>query len=300
MARAEYNDLAAFAAVARARSFTRAAAGLGMSPSALSHAMRGLEDRLGVRLLARTTRSVAPTEAGAHLLRAIGPAMDDITEAVSTLAAFRQHPSGTVRLTASTICSRDVLEPRLPQFLRDNPDVGVEVNVDDHLTDIVAAGFDAGIRFGDSVAKDMLAVQVGPHLRLIVVGTTDYFDRYPAPSAIKDLEHHRCITYRLPSSGDVLKWDFEDNGRDVRVRVGGPLVANDGYLMLAAVRGGVGLGYVFEQDVAEEIADGRLIQVLADYCPPFAGAHLYHPSRRQMTPALKALIAAMRWTAPGR
>lgn len=296
MERNELNDLLAFAAVARERSFTRAAAILGMSPSALSHAMRGLEERLRVRLLARTTRSVAPTEAGERLLQSLNPAFSGIEKGLEALAEWRENPSGTVRITTFAYAARMVLLPRLPAFLLAHPDVHVEVNIDDRLTDIVAAGFDAGIRLGETVNKDMIAIKLGPDLRAVVVGTPSYFGRHPLPQKPSDLEQHACMGYRLTTSGGLLPWEFEKDGKQMKVRTRGPLIANDGEMPAAAVRAGVGLGYMMEQDVADEIASGALVQVLADWCPRFPGFHLYHPSRRQSPPALRALIAALRAT----
>ncbi len=293
MERGTLNDLLAFAAVARERSFTRAAAVLGMSPSALSHAMRGLEERLGVRLLARTTRSVAPTEAGERLLQSLNPALSDIEGGLDALAEWRDNPSGTVRITTFAYAARMVLVPKLPAFLLAHPDINVEVIIQDGLTDIVAAGFDAGIRLGETVAKDMIAVRVGPELRTVVVGTPSYFARIPPPDTPYDLERHACIGYRLTTSGGLLPWEFEKDGKEIKIRTSGPLIVNDGELPAAAVRAGVGLGYMMEHDVADEIASGALVQVLNDWCPPFPGFHLYHPSRRQSPPALRALIAAL-------
>lgn len=294
MERSELNDLLSFATVARERSFTRAAAVLSMSPSALSHAMRGLEGRLGVRLLARTTRSVAPTEAGERLLQSLNPALAGIEDGLTALAGWRDTPSGTVRITTFAYAARMVLLPKLPAFLLAHPEVRVEVNIDDRLTDIVAAGFDAGIRLGETVDKDMVAVKLGPDLRAVVVGTPSYFERNPPPQVPLDLEGHACISYRLTTSGRLMPWEFERGGKEIRIRPNGPLIANDGELPAAAVRAGVALGYMMEHDVADEIASGALVQVLADWCPSFPGFHLYHPSRRQSPPALRALIAALR------
>ncbi|MBB3963671.1 LysR family transcriptional regulator [Rhizobium metallidurans] len=293
MERGTLNDLLAFAAVARERSFTRAAAVLGMSPSALSHAMRALEERLGVRLLARTTRSVAPTEAGERLLQSLNPALSDIEGGLEALAEWRDNPSGTVRITTFAYAARMVLVPKLPAFLLAHPDIRVEVIIEDGLTDIVTSGFDAGIRLGETVDKDMIAVRVGPELRTVVVGTPAYFARIPPPETPYDLERHACIGYRLTTSGGLLPWEFEKDGKEIKIRTSGPLVVNDGELPAAAVREGVGLGYLMEHDVADEIASGALVQVLDDWCPPFPGFHLYHPSRRQSPPALRALIAAL-------
>ena len=295
MRRGELDDLAAFAAVARARSFTRAAAGLGLSASALSHAMRSLEDRLGVRLLARTTRSVAPTPAGERLLRSLGPALDEVARGLSALADWRGEPAGTVRLTTFAYAARAVLAHALPRFLLENPGVSVEVTVDDRFADLVAGGFDAGIRFGETVERDMVAVRVGPDLRTVVVGTPGYFERRPAPETPNELEGHDCINYRLVGGGGLLPWEFERDGRDIRVRASGRLVVNDGGMAIAAVRSGAGLGYMLEEDVADDLAVGRLVQVLDTWCPPFPGCHLFYPSR-QVTPALRALIDMLRWT----
>ncbi|KQP38372.1 LysR family transcriptional regulator [Methylobacterium sp. Leaf104] len=295
MRRGDLDDLSAFAAVARTRSFTRAAADLGLSPSALSHAMRGLETRLGVRLLARTTRSVAPTPAGERLLRSLDPALAEVARGLASLAEWRGAPSGTLRLTTFSYAARAILEPSLPRFLLDHPAVSVEVVVDDRLTDIVTAGFDAGIRFGETVERDMVAVRVGPDLRTVVVGTPAYFARHPEPKAPGDLESHNCVNYRLVGGGGLLPWEFAREGREVRLRAAGQLVVTDGGLIAAAVRAGAGLGYMLESEVAADLAAGRLVQVLEDWCPPFPGCHLYYPGR-QVTPALRALIDALRWT----
>ncbi|UYW26287.1 LysR family transcriptional regulator [Methylorubrum extorquens] len=294
MRRGTLDDLAAFAAVARHRSFTRAAAEMGLSASALSHTMRALEERYGVRLLARTTRSVAPTLAGERLLRSVAPALDAVARGLDALADWRGEPSGSLRLTTFPYAARTILEPRLPRFLIDHPAVSVEVIVDDRLTDIVAAGFDAGIRFGETVERDMVAVRVGPDLRTVVVGTPDYFARHPRPDTPADLEMHRCVNYRLVGGGGLLPWEFAREGREVRVRANGQLIANDGNLAAAAVRAGAGLGYMLEDEVADDIAAGRLVQVLDPWCPPFPGCHLYYPDR-QVTPAMRSLIDALRW-----
>lgn len=293
MERNELNDLLAFATVARERSFTRAAAKLGISPSALSHAMRNLEARLDVRLLARTTRSVAPTEAGERLLETVSPALASIEEGLASLANWRDSVSGTVRVTASTYAAQTVLLRKIPDFLLAHPEVKVEINVEDRLTDIVAEGFDAGIRFQMSVDKDMIAVPVGPTLRTVIVGTPVYFERFPPPRTPADLKDHVCVGFRL-RSGAIMPWDLEADGREFNIRPNVQFIANDGPLMAAVVRSGAALGYMMEEEVADEIADGRLIQVLDAWCVPFPGLHLYHPSRRQSPPALRALISALR------
>ena len=297
MRRGRLDDLAAFAAVARTHSFTRAAAELGLSPSALSHTLRGLEERLGVRLLARTTRSVAPTPAGERLLRSLVPALAEVESGLAALADWRGAPSGPLRLTTFSSAARSVLDPVLPGFLLDHPAVSVEVVVDDRLTDIVADRFDAGIRFGEAVERDMVAVRVGPDLRTVVVGTPAYFARRLPPGTPADLEAHDCINYRLIGGGGLLPWEFARDGQEVRVRAKGQLVVNDAALVGAAVRAGAGLGYMLEDDVAADLAAGRLVQALSDWCTPFPGYHLYYLSR-QATPALRALIDALRWAGP--
>jgi len=293
MRRGDLDDLAAFASVARHRSFTRAAAELGLSPSALSHAMKALEARLGIRLLARTTRSVAPTAAGAQLLRSLDPALAQVTQGLASLADWRAAPSGTVRLATFGYAARTILAPRLPRFLLDHPDVSVEVIVEDQLIDLVAGGFDAGIRLGETVERDMVTVPVGRDLRTVVVGTPAYFERYTPPETPADLDRHVCVNYRLLGGGGLLPWEFEDAGREMRLRVSGQLIVNDEVLAGATVRAGAGLGYMMEHDVADEIADGRLVQVLAAWCPSYPGCRLYYPDRR-VTPALRALIGTLR------
>ena len=296
MKRGDLDDLAAFTAVAGARSFTRAAAELGLSPSALSHAMRALETRLGVRLLARTTRSVAPTAAGERLLASLNPALAEVARGLSALDDWRGAPAGAVRLTTFGYAARTILAPRLPRFLLDHPDISVEVSVEDRLVDLVAGGFDAGIRLGETVEQDMIAVQVGPELRTVVVATPDYFARHSRPETPADLQAHVCVNYRQLGGGGLLPWEFEHEGRDIKARVGGRLIVNDETLSAAAVRAGAGLGYMMEHDVADEVADGRLIQVLDPWCPTYPGCHIYYPSR-QVTPTLRALIDALRWNA---
>ncbi|AGH51392.1 LysR family transcriptional regulator [Sphingomonas sp. MM-1] len=294
MRRGDLDDLAAFATVARTRSFTRAAAEMDLSPSALSHAIRSLEKRLGVVLLARTTRSVAPTAAGKRLLRSLDPALAEVAEGLAALADWRGAPSGALRITTFHYAARTILAPRLPAFLLEHPDVSVEVIVDDRLVDIVADGFDAGIRLGETVDSDMVAVRLEPDLRALVVGTPGYFERHGRPDTPRDLEGHICINYRLVGGGGLLPWEFERDGREVNIRAKGQLIVNDGVLAAAAVRAGAGLGILMEHEVAQEIADGRLVQVLDEWCPSFPGCHLYYPNR-QVTPALRALVDALRW-----
>ena len=290
MARLPLNDLAAFAAVARLRSFTAAAADLHVSPSALSHAMRTLEQRLGVRLLARSTRSVAPTEAGIALLDRLFPALTEIDNGLAGLAAFRDDPEGIVRITTFHWIAQTFLARRLPTFIASHPGITVQVTVDDKLQDIVADGFDAGLRFGEDVDKDMIAVRVGPPLRHLVVATPDYWARYGRPIHPRDLRSHACVAYHRLSTGAIAPWEFERDGRELRQRVEGPLICNSADLALALVRQGGCVSLHMEEDVIADLAAGRLEAVLEEWTPPFDGVHLYHSSRRQVPPALRALI----------
>jgi len=295
MPRTDLNDIVAFLAVARERSFTRAAAQLGVSQSALSQTLRGLEGRLGLRLLTRTTRSVAPTEAGERLLRAAGPRLEEIEAELAALSELRDKPSGTVRITAHDHAIRAVLWPALEKLLPNYPDIKVEVVIDYGLTDIVAERYDAGIRTGEMVAKDMVAVRIGPDMRSAVVGAPSYFATRPKPKAPQDLTTHSCINLRLPTHGGLYAWEFEKGKRELRVRVEGQLVFNGTAPMLDAALAGAGLAYVPEDTVRPHLADGRLIRVLADWCPPYSGYHLYYPSRRQPTPAFTLLADALRY-----
>jgi DNA-binding transcriptional LysR family regulator len=295
MPRIDLNDIVAFLAVARERSFTRAAAQLGVSQSALSQTVRGLEARLGIRLLTRTTRSVAPTEAGERLLHAAGPRLDEIDEELAALGALRDKPSGTIRITAHDHAIRTVLWPALQRLLPDYPDIKVEIVIDYGLTDIVAERYDAGIRTGELVAKDMVAVRIGPDMRSAVVGAPSYFVARPQPRTPQDLTGHTCINLRLPTHGSLYAWEFEQGGRELRVRVEGQLIFNGTAPMLEAAVAGFGLAYLPEDSVAPHLADGRLIRVLADWCPSYPGYHLYFPSRRQPTPAFALLVNALRY-----
>jgi len=289
------NDLLAFVTVAKERSFTRAAAQLGVSQSALSHTVRGLEERLGLRLLTRTTRSVAPTEAGDRLLRVAGPRLDEIATEMAALNELRDKPSGTIRITAHDHALRSVLWPALQKLLPDYPDIKAEIVIDYGLTDIVAERYDAGVRSGEMVAKDMVAVRIGPDMRSAVVGAPSYFAKRPRPKAPQDLTAHACINLRLLTHGGLYAWEFEKGGREIRVRVEGQLVFNGTAPMLDAALAGFGLAYVPEDTVQTHIADGRLIRVLADWCPSYPGYHLYYPSRRQPTPAFALLVNALRY-----
>jgi DNA-binding transcriptional LysR family regulator len=295
MPRADLNDLRAFRAVATERNFTRAAAQLGVSPSALSQTLRALEARLGLRLLTRTTRSVAPTEAGERLLRTLGPAFDEIEAALTALGELREKPSGTIRITAAEHAADTVLWPALERLLPAYPDITVEVHVDNTLTDLAAGRYDAGIRMGELVGKDMVAVRIGPELRMAVVGSPAYFARRPAPTTPQELTAHSCINVRLLTHGGIYAWEFEKDGRELRVRVEGPLVFNVAPPMLRAALAGLGLAYFFEDQAQAHIAEGRLLRVLDDWCPPFPGYHLYYPSRRQPTPAFALLVDALRF-----
>jgi DNA-binding transcriptional LysR family regulator len=295
MPRENIHDLQAFLAVARERSFTRAAAQLGVSQSALSHTIRGLEERLGVRLLTRTTRSVSPTEAGERLLNAIGPRLDEIEGELAALSELRDKPAGTIRITTGEHAVETILWPKLEKLLSEYPDIKVEIVIDQGLTDIVAERYDAGIRFGEQVAKDMIAVRIAPDMRMAVVGAPSYFAKRPPPKRPQDLTAHSCINLRLPTYGGLYAWEFEKRGRELKVRVDGQLVFNGLAPVFNAVLAGFGLAYLPEDMVQPHIKKKRLIHVLADWCPPFPGYHLYYPSRRQPTPAFALLVEALRY-----
>ena len=298
MARESFDVLASFAAVARERSFTRAAAKLGVSQSALSQTVRGLEDRLRLRLLTRTTRSVAPTEAGERLLRTLTPCLDEIETQLAELSELRDRPSGTLRITAGEHPALSILQPALKSFLPDHPDLRVEVVVDNGLTDIVAGGFDAGVRMGEQVAKDMVAVRIGPALRMAVVGSPGYFARHAPPASPQELTAHNCINMRLPTYGGLVPWSLEAGGREVNVRADGQLVFNSLALRLGAALDGLGLAYMPEDQAAPFLAAGRLGRVLEDWCPSFSGYHLYYPSRKH-SPALALLVDVLRYRGAG-
>src|SRR6266540_850342 len=284
MQRGNLDQLVAFVAVGQERSFTNAAAKLGVSQSALSHTIRELEERLGVRLLTRTTRSVSPTEAGERLLRAIGPRFEEIDAELSAVSELREKPAGTIRITAGDHAIQSILWPKVAKFLPNYPDIRVEIIVDYGLTDIAAERYDAGVRWGEQVAKDMIAVRIGPDVRFAVVGAKSYFAKRPPPKMPQDLIGHNCINLRLPTYGGLYAWEFEKDGRELKVRVEGQLVFNSTALILKAALAGFGLAYLPEDQVQAHIAEGRLIQMLDDWCPVFAGYHLYYPSRRQHTP----------------
>jgi DNA-binding transcriptional LysR family regulator len=295
MRREDLADLGAFLAVAEERSFTRAAGRLGTSQSALSHTIRRLEERLGLRLLTRTTRSVAPTEAGERLLQTLRPAFDDIDARLAAISELRDKPAGLIRITTGRHAADSILWPALRRLLPAYPDVQVELAVDLALTDIVAERFDAGVRLGEQVEKDMIAVPIGPELRMAVVGSPAYFAGRAPPRTPQDLTGHACLTLRLPTLGGLWAWEFEKGGREMNVRVAGPLIANDLDILLQAARDGLGLACVMEDQVEADVKSGRLVRVLYDWCAPFAGYHLYYPSRRQQTPAFALLVEALRW-----
>ena len=288
------NDLISFMVVARERSFTRAAAQLGVSQSALSHAMRNMENRLDVRLLTRTTRNVAPTEAGEKLYQRLSPHLLEIEQEISALRDSREHPAGNIRLTAGEHAMNEILWPKLKAFMQQYPDINIEVTVDNGLTDIVDARYDAGVRLGEQVARDMIAVRIAPDMRMAVVGSPAYLEKYGVPQTPHDLQQHRCINMRLPTRGGLYAWEFEQNGEPLRVRVEGQLILNCLPQRLDAAEAGLGLAYVPDDTVREAIADGRLQHVLADWCVPFPGYYLYYPSRRQHTTAFSLLVDALR------
>lgn len=294
MLKDNFNDLLSFMVVARERSFTRAAAQLGVSQSALSHAMRNLEARLDVCLLTRTTRSVAPTEAGEQLFRRLSPHLQEIEQELSALRDTRDKPAGNIRITAGEHALSAVLWPVLKPFMAQYPDIHIEVSVDDGLTDIVDGRFDAGVRLGEQIARDMVAVRIAPDMRMAVVGSPDYFARHGMPGAPEQLEDHRCINIRLPTRGGLYAWEFARDGRELRVRVEGQLTLNNLDRRIDAAKAGLGLAYLPEDSVQAELSDGRLVRVLEAWCPPFDGYHLYYPSRRQHTAAFALLVEALR------
>jgi len=298
MARANVNDLIAFITVARERSFTRAAAKLGVSPSALSHTLRGLEERLGLRLLTRTTRSVSPTEAGERLLAAIGPRLDEIDSELEALSELRDKPSGKIRITATDHVIQELLWSKLSRVLADYPEIKVEMVSDYGLTDIVAQRFDAGVRFGEQVAKDMISVRIGPDVRFAAVAAPAYFSAHPIPTTPQDLVQHNCINLRLPTYGGFYAWEFERNGKELRVRVDGQLAFTSIYHVRDAALAGFGIGYVAEDMVETHLREGRLVRVLEDWCPYWEGYHLYYPSRRQASPAFAVVLEALRHRGP--
>lgn len=298
--RDELGDLAVFVAVAEERSFTRAAARLSTSQSAVSNAMRRLEDHLGLRLLARTTRSVSPTEAGEALLATLRPALGDIRASLDALAHYRRTPAGLVRITTSRHAAETLLWPAVDAVLARYPEIEVELSIDGALTNIVADRFDAGVRLGESVEKDMIAVRIGPDLRLAVVGSPSYFAQQKVPQSPRELLDHRCINLRMATRGNLYAWEFEHGVQALNVRVEGPLVVNDSAMAVSAALAGHGLACVIEDDALKaHVAAGRLTRVLEDWCPPFAGHHLYYPSRRNLSPAFRVVLDELRVRARG-
>ena len=297
MQREELVDLNAFLVVAEERSFTRAAAKLGTSQSSLSHTIRRLEARLGVRLLTRTTRNVAPTGAGERLLGTLRPALDSIGTELASLGELRDKPAGKIRITTTEHAASTVVWPALEKLLADYPDIHVELDVNSSFTDIVTERFDAGVRLGEALANDMVATRIGPDLRMAVVGSPGYFAQRPIPRTPQDLAGHRCINLRLLSAGGLYAWELEKDGRELRVRVEGQLAFNSTRMIVRAAAAGFGLGFVMEDQVAQQLADGRLIRVLEDWCPSFAGYHLYYPSRREPSAAFALLVEALRYRA---
>ena len=295
MAGEHLNDLAVLMVVARERSFTRAAKQLGVSQSALSQTIRTLEERLGLRLLTRTTRSVAPTEAGERLLSTIGPHIEGIELALEQISVLRDKPAGTVRLTATEYAAEAVLWPPLRRLLPHYPDIKAEIIVDYGLTDIVSERIDAGVRMGSTIERDMIAVPISPQLRMAVAGAPSYFEGRAKPKVPQDLTEHNCINLRLPKHSGLYAWEFDKRGQALNVRVEGQLVFNTGRLLLQAALDGAGLTYLTESELEPYVRDGRLIRVLEDWCEPFPGYHLYYPSRRQPTPAFSLILHALRY-----
>lgn len=295
MLKENFNDLISFLVVARERSFTKAAAKLGVSQSALSHSIRGLEERLDIRLLTRTTRSVAPTEAGEKLANSLEPRFREIESELDALRDMRDTPAGNIRITAGEHAVDSVLWPFLKSFLANYPDINVEIVADNSLTDIVNGRFDAGVRLGEQVAKDMVAVRIGPDMRMVVVGSPQYLQQHNSPSTPQELQNHRCINMRLPTRGGLYAWEFEKDGQEPRVRVDGQLTFNSLRQRIDAAVVGFGLAYVPEDSVQNELADGRLVQVLDAWCNTFPGYYLYYPSRKQHTTAFSLFVDALRY-----
>lgn len=295
MPRETFNDLVAFLAVARERSFTKAAGKLGVSTSALSHTVRGLEARLGLRLLARTTRSVAPTQVGDRLVQSVGHRFDEIEAELEALGELRDRPAGTIRISTAEHATNTVLAPALAKFLPKFPEINVELSIDYGFIDIVAQRFDAGVRSGEQVAKDMIAVRIGPDMRWAVVATPGYFARRPPPKKPQDLTEHNCINLRLATYGGIYAWEFARGGREFSVRVQGQLTFNGTSQRLSAALAGLGVAYLPEDLALPHIGAGRLTRILEEWCPAYPGYHLYYPSRRQASSAFTALVDALRY-----
>ena len=297
MQRSNLDDLSAFVAVARERSFTRAAAKLGLSQSALSQTVRQLEARLGVRLLTRTTRSVAPTEAGERLFRTLSPRFEEIDAELAAVRELREKPAGTVRITATEFAIDTILIPKLARVMQQNPDLHIEFIIDYGLTNIVTERYDAGVRSGEQVARDMVAVRIGPDIRMAVVGAPSYFKGRAEPKKPQDLVAHNCVNLRLPTHGGLYAWEFEKGNRELKVRVEGQLTCNGTAQLLNGALAGLGLAYIPEGMVEAHVAKGRLVRVLADWCQPYSGYHLFYPSRRQSSAAFSLVVDALRYRA---
>ncbi|MEI1251190.1 LysR family transcriptional regulator [Rhizobium aouanii] len=295
MANRSYNDLAVFVAVAREGSFTKAAAKLGVSQSALSQTIKNLEERLGLRLLARTSRNLSATDAGERLLMSLGSHFEEIDAELEALIQLSERPAGRIAITTSQHAADTILWPVLQKFLLDYPEINIEVIVDSVMVDVIAERFDAGVRLGEQVEKDMIAMRIGPDLRMAVVGSPAYFARYGEPQHPDDLTRHKCINIRMPTSKAINAWEFEKDGKAVKVRVDGQVVFNSGSLRMNAALAGVGLSYMLEDHAQAYLGDGRLIRVLTDWCPPFPGYHLYYPSRKQHSAAFALLLDALRY-----
>lgn len=296
--RDELGDLMAFLAVAEERSFTRAAARLGTSQSALSHVVRRLEERLDIRLLTRTTRNVAPTEAGVKLAETLRPAFEDIETQLSELDAFRSELNGTIRITSSQRAARDILLPAVSKLMAEHPNLHIEITADQRFVDIVGEGFDAGVRLGEGVDKDMIVVRIGPEMRMIAAASPAYFETHEIPETPHDLTGHNCLNMRLPTLGGLYAWEFEKDGRVLNVRVDGQFISNDPDILVDAALASKGLVYLPDDYLRDAVADGRLISCLQDWCPPFPGYHLYYPSRRQNLPAFRLLADTLRYRGP--
>ncbi|KQZ42022.1 LysR family transcriptional regulator [Ensifer sp. Root558] len=295
MKRDELGDLVAFLTVGEERSFTRAAARLGTSQSSLSHTVRRLEERMGVRLLTRTTRNVVPTDAGEQLMETLRPAFNDIRSRLDALSAMRQQPGGTIRITSSRHAAETILMPAVKRLMAEYREISVEISIDQRFVDLVTERYDAGVRLGESIEKDMIAVRIGPDLRMVVAGSPDYFARYPRPQTPHDLTGHNCINLRLPTLGGLYAWEFERDGRPLNVRVEGQFVSNDVPIIIDAALGGLGLACLPDDHLGPLVKSGRLVPVLEDWCPPFPGFHLYYPSRRLASPAFALLVEALRF-----
>lgn len=297
MRREELGSLAMFLAVAEERSFTRAAAKLGISQSALSHSMRRLETKLGLRLLTRTTRSVAPTEAGERLIATLRPALDEIDDKLASLTELRERPAGTVRITSSAHAARAVLWPIVDRLTADNPEINIEVNLDNGLVDIVANRFDAGIRLGERLEQDMIAMPISPRLRMAAFAAPSYLARKGVPRTPYDLAEHSCICLRMSTSGALYAWEFEQGGKELKVKAEGQLVFNDADMIVQAALAGHGIAFMIEDHVTRHFEDGTLVRLLEDWCEPFDGYYLYYPSRRQPSRAFSLVLEALRYRA---